>query len=85
MDADNEKDDIKGGLFGDPDGFGWSEYGETRAGPRYEEDKETTRWGLKKMTRTPHAAKGMQFVNVDHLMDLKDMKDFEKRISEALN
>lgn len=43
----------------DPVGFGVSPFRVGRRGPRFEEDVELTRWGRKKMHRTPHAAKGM--------------------------
>jgi len=32
----------------------------------------------------PHAAKGMQFVNIDSLVDLYDLEDFKKQYSEEI-
>ena len=35
-------------------------------------------WGAQKMLKTPHAAKGMQFVNIDALVDMNDLEAFKK-------
>lgn len=37
------------------------------------------------MTKCPHAAEGMQFVNIDNLIDFTDLENFRTKMSQAIN
>ena len=38
------------------------------------------RWGEQKMTRLPPAPRGMQFVNVNELVDFSDLEEFKCKL-----
>jgi acetolactate synthase regulatory subunit len=48
-------------------------------------DFSVTQWGQLKFEKTPVAAKGMQFVNVDNLVDMSDFEEFKKKVAENID
>lgn len=51
---------------------------------RFAEERDMTRWGTQKYYKTPHAAKGLQLVNVDNLADLQDLEIFRASLENDL-
>lgn len=45
---------------------------------------DLVKWGDAAMEITPPAPKGMQFVNLDSIVDLHDLEDFKKLYSEEI-
>lgn len=45
---------------------------------------DLVKWGDATMEITPPAPKGMQFVNLDSIVDLHDLEDFKKLYSEEI-
>jgi len=43
-------------------------------------DNEVVRWGEQTMTRLPPAPQGMQFVNVNELVDFSDLEEFKCKL-----
>ena len=64
---------------------GMPSFASTEGKRRYADSNEMTAWGTERMTKLPHAPAGMQFVNIDNLIDFTDLENFRDKMMTAIN